>query len=82
MSDESLNTHDKIELVMRQTNYTKEEALQYLNEANGDIHAVIRMYLTGSKSIAVKNEKKSVNQQIYSSIRGYLDAHTKDLQTK
>jgi len=80
MSDESLSLDGKVDVVMRQTDYTKEEALTYLNEANGDIHDVIRMYLTGSKCVATKNEKKSVNQQIFSSIRGYLDAHTKELQ--
>jgi hypothetical protein len=62
----------KIQIVMRQTDYTKEIAREKLGEFNFDEVSVIRNYF----GITEKKEPekiKSVNQAIYKQIRGHLD---------
>jgi len=63
---------EKIEIVLRQTDYTKEEAKNKLQEFNYDHIKVIKSYL----GITEKKEPPilSVNQEIYKQIRYKLDA--------
>lgn len=60
-----------IEMVMRQTQYTYEEAAEQLEKHNNDYIKVIRESLginkTEDKSV------KSINQQVYREIRGLMD---------
>ncbi len=60
-----------IEMVMRQTQYTYEEAADQLEKHNNDYIKVIRESMginkTEDKSV------KSINQQVYREIRGLMD---------
>ena len=62
-------------IVMRQTNYSDEEALQKLAEHHNDVQGVVREYLTGSAAVKVRSEDsvRSVNQLIYKEIRTMMD---------
>jgi len=65
---------EKIEVVMRQTDYDHITAEQKLAEHNDDVLQVIREYLNAGKITAVaSNTKLSTNQQIYKEIRGMMD---------
>lgn len=72
MSNELENN---IEIILRQTTLTREEAIQKLNEYNNDYVKVIKFFM----GIKEKNTEKivSVNQQIYKEIRTVLDDATR-----
>ena len=57
-------------MVMRQTEYTYEEAKQKLQENNNNYITVIQEYL--GKTVT-KKEPKTVNQKIYKEIRTFMD---------
>ena len=59
------------ELVMRQTGYSTEEALDKLAEHKNDILAIVREYMGASKEVV--QPKTTVNQMIYSEMRGMMD---------
>jgi hypothetical protein len=64
---------DKIKIVMRQTEYSYEEASSLLQIHNNDINAVIRLYLNQDTSkIIVESTPLSINQQIYKEIRDLM----------
>lgn len=62
-------------MVVRQTNYTEEEAQKKLEEQHNDVQAVVREYLTGSTTVPVRStdSSQSVNQLIYKEIRTMMD---------
>mgnify|MGYP001808536946 CR=1 FL=1 len=70
-----------IEIVMRQTEYTYEEANQMLEEENNDYikvikRAVRKSFLKNDKSVNEKNVEvgvESINQSIYKNIRRMMD---------
>lgn len=63
---------EKIQMVMRQTNYNENEAKQALEENNGDVMVVVKKYL----GIPIQNTndliKGSKNQEIYRQFRQKL----------
>jgi hypothetical protein len=64
----------KIEQILSQTNYSREEILQKLENHNGDVILVIKEYM-GIKS-NVENAKirsNQLNQEIYRQIRRTMD---------
>ena len=62
--------NEQIQLIMRQTNYTEEEALNKLIEFNYDVVKTIKSYF----NIVEKKEKVlSVNQEIYKHLRVKLN---------
>ena len=64
---------DITQMVMRQTNYTYEEATQQLLLNNNDVTKVIRLYLKSeTPTIAIEQKPLSINQQIYKEIRDLL----------
>ena len=63
---------DKIKIVVGQTDYSKEEAKNKLQEFNYDEIAVIKSYLGISNKKTT--EIKSVNQEIYKQLRYRLDS--------
>ena len=64
---------DITQMVMRQTNYTYEEATQQLLLNNNDVTKVIRLYLKSeTPTIAIEQKLLSINQQIYKEIRDLL----------
>ncbi len=68
---------NNIDIILRQTNYSEEEAREKLFEYNNDYVAVIKAYL-GVKKGASKPEIKSVNQEIYKQMRFKLDSAMRD----
>ena len=62
---------ERIQMIMRQTDYTEEEVIQKLIAFNDDHIKVIKDFM----GIAEKKapQIKSVNQEIYKQIRGKLD---------
>jgi hypothetical protein len=67
---------EKVQIILRQTDYTKEIAIEKLKENNFDELKVIRLYF----GIAEKNNKpiKTINQEIYKQIRYRLDSNMRD----
>jgi hypothetical protein len=63
---------EKVEMILRQTDYTEEEAKNKLKEFNYDHIQVVKSYLgiTEKKENPIKN----VNQEIYKQIRYKLDS--------
>jgi len=77
---ETSEIEEKIQKIMRQTDYTDEQAREKLKENNFDEIATIKAYL----GIAVKKETHitSVNQEIYKQIRHKLDANMRNYHTR
>jgi hypothetical protein len=65
-----------IETILRQTAYTREEAIQKLKEKNNNTLSVIREYLGIQER--PPPPMKSVNQEIYRQIRGKMDVAMRD----
>jgi hypothetical protein len=81
--DDSKNNEDNenIDIVLRQTNYTKEVAIQKLEEHNNNAINVIKEYM-GVKPTEKKAPVKSVNQEIYRQIRIKLDTSMDEYREK
>jgi hypothetical protein len=77
---ETKKIDDKVEIIMRQTDYTEEISNQKLKEFNYDHMAVIRSYF----GIPEKKEPhvKSVNQEIYKQLRYRLDSNMRNYQER
>ena len=76
MADSSTNTEQQthIEVILRQTDYTFEQAREKLLDNNNDYMAVIRSYLKqGLTSTTPIAKHLSMNQQIYKEIRSFMD---------
>jgi hypothetical protein len=71
---------EKIQKVMRQTDYSENIAREKLKEYNFDEIATIKDYLgiTEKKTQSVK----SVNQEIYKQLRSRLNSNMKDYQIR
>jgi hypothetical protein len=72
--------HDKIQTILRQTDYSECEAREKLIENCGDHIKVIKTFM----GIPDKNNtsKKSLNQEIYRQLRSKLDNSIKDFNKK
>ena len=68
-----------VSMILRQTNYTAEEAADKLAAFQGDPIAVIKDYM-GIKEKPVP--KKSLNQEIYTQIRHKLDLSMREFREK
>jgi len=67
---------NKIQIIMRQTDYSYEECRKQLKLYNNDINMVIKVYL--NNGIILTNESTntvSINQQIYKELRTFM-SHT------
>ena len=81
----SLNIKNLIDVVLRQTDYTEEKAIEKLKEHNNDIIAIVREYMCGSaitKPHTIDTSNKSMNQQIYGEIRNLMDDAAKTYKAK
>jgi hypothetical protein len=67
---------EKVEMILRQTDYSEEEAKNKLKDHNYNHISVIKAYL----GIAEKKEPpiKTVNQEIYKQIRYRLDSNMRE----
>jgi hypothetical protein len=64
----------KIEQILSQTNYSREEILQKLEEHNGDVVLVIKEYMGIKPKVEnTKIKSKEINQEIYRQIRRTMD---------
>ena len=70
-----------IEIIMRQTNYSKEEAEEKLKKHNNDVMETIEEYINYDSSQNV-NVKTTTNQQIYKEIRELLSHQNSSLSKK
>jgi hypothetical protein len=68
---------NKVSMVMRQTDYTEEEAQQKLLEYNDDAIKVIKHYLGITEKKALPKPAASLNQEIYKQLRSKLDESIK-----
>ena len=77
MTDSSTNMNEDaehIQVILRQTDYTFEQAREKLLEHNNDYMAVIRSYLKQGLTSTIPIAKPlSMNQQIYKEIRSFMD---------
>ena len=73
--------NENIDIVLRQTNYTKEVAIQKLKEHNNNTINVIKEYM-GVKPAEKKAPIKSLNQEIYRQIRIKLDTSMDEYRSK
>jgi len=62
----------KVQIILRQTNYTPEQAKEKLQQLNFNEEEVIRDYFGVTKK-PTSGKITSVNQTIYKQLRGYLD---------
>jgi hypothetical protein len=71
---------EKVELILRQTNYSLEEAREKLHEYNDDHMQVIKSYfgITEKKELPVK----SINQEIFRQLRKKLDTNMRDYKVR
>jgi hypothetical protein len=70
---EETEMNDKIQIIMRQTDLSKDEIIQKLKECNNDHILVIKSYF-GIKPVSQK-EITSINQEIYKQLRHKLQIH-------
>ncbi len=71
----------KVQIILRQTNYTPAQAKEKLQEFDFNEERVIRDYF----GIAKKNVPEkftSINQTIYKELRGYLDSAMKNYRDR
>jgi hypothetical protein len=62
----------KVQIILRQTNYTTEQAKEKLQQFNFNEEEVIRDYFGVAKKTTTE-KITSLNQTIYKQLRGYLD---------
>ena len=65
------NMHKAVEIVVHQTTYTKKEAFEKLQENDWDKNKIIREFMGIKES--PKKEVTTINQGIFSEIRGFMD---------
>ena len=69
---------DKVQKILRQTDYTEDMAREKLKEYQYDEIAVIKSYLGISEKKPC--QMKSVNQEIFRQLRNKLDSNMRDYQ--
>ena len=71
---------EKVQMILRQTNYTDEQAREKLKEHSFNEIDVIKTYLGISKKSSP--HVTSINQEIYKQIRYKLDSNMRDYQKR
>lgn len=72
-----------VDVVERQTTYTRDEAFAELVLTNGDAQMVINKYLGNNKSLEPTRAKtQTTNQMIFSEIRGFMDNVQQGYETR
>jgi len=72
---------EKVQKILRQTDYTDTVAREKLKEFNYDEVVVIRRYF-GIQDNKPQQQIKSVNQEIYKQLRHKLDSNMKDYHVR
>ena len=81
MDAKEIIQQELIKMVMRQTDYSEEEAVFKLKEHNNNYMNVIRESL-GIKKSNKKDNLTTINQQIYKEIRGMMDTAANNYRIK
>jgi len=71
---------DKVQIILRQTDYSEELAREKLKQHNFNEIAVIKSYFGINEKKPTK--LKSINQEIYKQIRYKLDSNMRDYNTR
>ena len=71
----------KVQIILRQTNYTSDQAKEKLEQFNFNEEEVIRDYF-GLDKKTMPQKITSVNQTIYKQLRGYLDGAMKSYRER
>jgi hypothetical protein len=71
---------DKVQIILRQTDYSEEAAREKLKEHNFNEISVIKSYFGIAEKKTI--EVKSINQEIYKQIRYKLDSNMRDYNTR
>jgi hypothetical protein len=74
---DTLKEDELVQMVLRQTNYTENEARTKLKEFNNDAILVIKSYF-GIAEKKAPEKVRSVNQEIYKQFRLKLDSSMKE----
>ena len=69
---EQVRKTEIVNLVLRQTDYTEDEARQHLESNNYNYLNVIKNYMNISEK-PTEPKNQSINQRIYSEIRSFMD---------
>ena len=77
LTKEQVRKQKIIDLVCSQTDYSREDAEDKLRERNYNYLDVIKEYLNPNRKVI--EPSKSLNQQIFQNIRGFMDSSSKDL---
>jgi hypothetical protein len=77
---ETTEIPEKIQIILRQTNYTQEQANEKLKEYNFDEISVIKSYLGIVEK--TKTIPKTLNQEIYTQLRHRLDSNMRDYNNR
>ena len=73
MSSIKVIDNEKVEIIMRQTNYDKDLATKKLLEWDDNYMNVIREYMNPSFQNKKVEKKKSIQQNVISEIRNFMD---------
>lgn len=76
------NLDNLVQIIINQTNYSKEEAEDKLKLWNGDHISVIKEYLNPKFAEKKTPKSKSVNQQMMTQIRNFMDDISKQHQLR
>jgi Glu-tRNA(Gln) amidotransferase subunit E-like FAD-binding protein len=79
---EEKNIEEKIQMILRQTNYTEEEARNKLEEYNDEPILVIKDFLGIPLKESQTRPVRSINQEIYKQLRYKLDHSMRDYQNR
>ena len=63
---EQLKLQEKVKIVMKQTDYTHDKAMEKLKEFDGNMEKVILEYVGGSN---IKEKELTTNQMFFKAIR-------------
>ena len=73
---------DAVNLIVSQTDYSKEEALQKLNDWDGNYLYVIKEYLNPNFLKKNKKTPSSKNQTIMNEIRNFMDTANREYEER
>lgn len=81
MDFSKLSVEDQVKIIMTQTTYNEEEALEKMKLFNNDGMRVIKDFM-GIPEKKVETKVKSINQEVYRQIRTTMDVSMKEYRDK
>ena len=71
-----------IDVLMRQTDYSREKAIEELEATNYNISHAISKYMGIDKSTSNTKQPKTTNQKIFKEIRDFMDKGSRDYERR